>query len=113
MTKPRKKPRPEVPHVHELVVPVTHRVSGETIARVTILRRPKLKDLKAIATVQTNRVAAFALMIERLTDLPKDRIDELDVEDVEQLNEVLGPLFGEEEDEADSANSYEGAHDTP
>lgn len=93
-----KKARPDIPYEYTLRVPIrriVNGVEGEPITKITILRRARLKDLKAVAGLSP--IAQFGAALERLSDLPKGFVDEVDVEDVEVLNgEVIAPLFGEE-----------------
>lgn len=76
---------------------------GEPISVVTITRRPRLKDLRAIAA-HTNKIAQNAAAIERITDLAKMAIDELDVDDFQTIAELVVPLFSRDDETPDESS---------
>lgn len=84
-----------IPYTHELVEPIARRGSdgsSNPITHVTITRKPRLKDLRKVAQ-QRDEVGQNAAGLECLTDLPKQAIEELGLEDFTALSAIIGPLF--------------------
>lgn len=70
---------------------------GATIAAVTI-RRPKAKDLRALDTARAggaSEVEQSMVMIEGLTGLPREVVDELDATDFAALGEAVADFFSQ------------------
>lgn len=68
---------------------------GQMIAEVTI-RRPKVKDLRAIEVSSRDRTSQLdqgAEMLAKLTGLPIEAVDELDAQDFTAISEVIAGFF--------------------
>lgn len=86
--------------------PIRTVITGKGESEITVVkvkRRARLKDLKVIAQAGANKIEQTSIAIERLTDLPKGALDELDVKDFEKLAKALSPFF-ETDEEEDSAS---------
>ncbi len=76
-----------------LAVPVEWQ--GQKIAEVTV-RRPKVKDLRAIEQASQGRQSQLdqgVEMIAQLTGLPREAVDELDAQDFTAISEVIAGFF--------------------
>lgn len=74
-----------------LAFPVeTKSKAGEVISRLTevTVRRPKVKDLSAVANAKSDTALGVALS-KRLTGLPDYLFDALDLSDFERIGEVV------------------------
>jgi hypothetical protein len=107
MTKTKKDKVP-LPHTVTLVEPIEVFANGKpshTIGEVEIKRRPRLKDLKAVAA-QPDKIAQNQVAIERLSGLPRAVVEEIDIEDFARIIEVIEPYFmvagGSDESSADA-----------
>jgi hypothetical protein len=63
---------------------------GESITRVGI-RRPKGRDLRRL---KGDQMGDALVLIELCCGLPRDAVDDLDIDDVTILSEVLGGFTG-------------------
>lgn len=77
---------------HTLAVPIQH--DGREIGEVS-LRRPKVKDLRAInaAGKDGDELDQSTVMIATLSGLPPEAVDELDTEDFVALSETVADFF--------------------
>lgn len=95
-----KKPKTPLPHIVTLTQPIEVLANGKpshTIGEVEIKRRPRLKDLKAVAA-QADKISQNQVAIERLTSLPRPVVEEIDLADFATIMGVIGPYFEVAED---------------
>lgn len=107
MTQATPKPKIPLPHTYELAHPIQVLANGQLSHHITVAeikRRPRLKDLKAVAA-GADKLTQNQIAIERLTGLPRVQVEELDIVDYQALVEILFPYFmvaeGSEESSAD------------
>lgn len=75
-------------------IELTHPIqaNGEQLS-VLELRRPKVKDLKALDQA-TGEVERVSLLIVALASIPPSSVDEIDAEDFARIAEVVGGFLG-------------------
>jgi len=83
MTAPKLKP-------YTLKFPIEH--DGRQIGEVS-MRRPKVKDLRAMQAAGNDEFEQSVLMISLLTGLPAEAIDEIDPDDFTVLAEMVAGFF--------------------
>lgn len=70
----------------QLSQPIT--IDNKPLTHVT-LRRPKVKDRLIVERMGTNDAEKEVTLIANLADLPKDAVEELDLQDYAQIQTVL------------------------
>lgn len=77
---------------HILAHPFTF--EGKTYNSVD-LRRPKGRDMRALARIQDEMEQAM-FMIQNLTELSSDEVDEMDVADITSLSKIVEKMMEED-----------------
>ena len=73
--------------VVEFAYPVT--MKGEEVTQITI-RKPKMKDMKAMASVSGTDLDREAWLMSCLSGMPVSDFDNLDLDQYQRVQEVLG-----------------------
>ena len=71
--------------VYKLKVPI---VIGEIVTDTLRFKQPKLKQMRALDGIQGEH-NMFAKMIEKLTGLDRELVDEIDISDFEGIGEII------------------------
>lgn len=66
---------------------------GENVTEIT-LRRPKVREVKAMATSSKNSFEDTVDMIAELAGKPVEMIDEIDPEDYKPMQDWVGNILG-------------------
>jgi hypothetical protein len=87
-------------HVIKLAHPFEH--EGQPIETLE-LRRPKVRDLKALTTGQGGMMDRFNKLVADLAEISPAAVEEIDSEDFQAVQGWLSPLIGKDERPNDDA----------
>jgi hypothetical protein len=87
-------------HSITLKVPFEH--DGQPI-KILEMRRPKVRDIKAMAGGKGAMFERLQRMIADLAEIPPDAVEEIDAEDFQAVQKWLEPLIGAESGPNDAA----------
>ena len=87
---------------HKITLKVPFEHEGQAIETLE-LRRPKVRDIKAMAGGKGEPFERYQRMIADLAEIPPDAIEEIDAEDFQALQKWLEPLIGADKGPNDAA----------